>query len=230
MHCHTIASGHAYSSLQENVKCGKDNGLQLVGISDHASSMPGSPSLLYFQNMRVIPREIEGIKVMMGVEANIIDYNGNIDMPKDTLKMLDYSIASMHPLCIKWGSVVENTRAIIKAIQNPYVNIIGHPDDSRYEVDYKEIVKAAKDYNVLLEINNSSLNPKGFRRNARENIEEILELCQLHNTSVILGSDAHVCYHVGDFNFAKVVIKETNFPAELVVNDSVEKLNKYIDK
>lgn len=228
MHCHTIASGHAYSTLQEIVTSAKQNGLQMVGIADHAPGMPGSAGIFHFQNLRVVPREIEGIRVMVGVEANIIDYDGKVDMTEDNLKMLDYSIASMHPPCINSGNINENTRAIIKAIQNPYVNIIGHPDDSRYPVDYEEIIKAAKDYNVLLEINNSSLNPNGFRRDARKNIDKILELCEKHKTSIILGSDAHIAFHAGVFNFCKSVIKETNFPEELIVNNSIDKFLHYI--
>ena len=63
-------------------------------------------------------------------------------------------------------------------MENPYVNIIGHPDDGRIPVDYEKIVEAAAKYGKILEVNNSSLTPGGFRQNARENQHTILELCK----------------------------------------------------
>ena len=56
-------------------------------------------------------------------------------------KGCDVVIASLHIPCIKPGSIEQNTNALIKAMDNPYVNIIGHPDDSRYPVDYEKLVK-----------------------------------------------------------------------------------------
>ncbi|PKM49057.1 MAG: phosphatase [Firmicutes bacterium HGW-Firmicutes-7] len=228
VHTHTIASGHAYSSLQEMVAMAKQKGLELVGISDHAPGMPGSTYIYYFQNLRVVPKEIDGVKVLKGVEANIIDYQGRIDMSVNELKQLDYVIASMHPPCIKASTKRNNTRALIKTMENQYVNIIGHPDDSRYPMDYEEIVVAAKENNVLLEINNASLNPIGFRGNAVVATRQILALCMRFNHPVILGSDAHISYDVGNFEYCLPVLAEIEFPKELIVNRSTEALLKFL--
>lgn len=228
IHTHTIASGHAYSTLQEIVTMAKQKGLELVGISDHSPGMPGSTFIYYFQNLRVVPAEIDGIKVLKGVEANIIDFQGRIDMNVNELKQLDYVIASMHPPCIKASNKKNNTRALIKTIENQYVNIIGHPDDIRYPMDYEEIVIAAKENNVLLEVNNASLNPKGFRGNAIIATRQILEFCIKHNNPVILGSDAHISFDVGNFMYCLPVIEEVGFPEELIMNTSIDKLLKYL--
>ncbi len=64
----------------------------------------------------------------------------------------------------------KNTNAILKVMDHPKVKIIGHLDDSRYEVDYERVVKKAKEKNILLEINNSSLKPTTFRQGAWENL------------------------------------------------------------
>ena len=199
-----------------------------MGIADHAPSMPGSTHIFHFQNMRVIPREINGVKLLFGVEVNILDYNGTIDMDEDTLRMLDFSIASLHPPCIRWGTVQENTSAMIKTMKNPYINVIGHPDDGRYELDYEEFVKAAIDYNVLIELNNSSLDPTGFRQDSKKNAIKILELCEKHNAKVIMGSDAHISYSVGNFNYCLETIKEIGFNKDLIVNNKIEKLKPYL--
>ena len=77
-HCHTIASTHAYSTIMENVNEASKKGLYAIAITDHANNMPGSPGPFYYENLRVIPKNINGVYVLKGIEANVIDYNGNI--------------------------------------------------------------------------------------------------------------------------------------------------------
>ena len=224
LHCHTIASGHAYSTMQENLKAAKEKNLKFMGISDHAPGMPGGAHLFYFHNLKVIPREIEGVRILKGMEVNIIDFQGKVDVDEETLSILDYVIASLHPPCIASGSVEENTNAIINAMKNPYVKVIGHPDDSRFELNYEAVVNAAKEYNVLLEVNNSSLSPNSYRAGASENVKTMLNLCKEKKVKIILGSDAHVSYSVGDFSNCIKVLEEVDFPEELVFNASLESI------
>ena len=226
LHCHTIASGHAYSTMQENLKAAKEKKLKFMGISDHAPGMPGGPHLFYFHNLKVIPREIEGVRILKGMEVNIIDFQGKVDVDEDTLSTLDYVIASLHPPCIAFGSIEENTNATINAMKNPYVKVIGHPDDSRFELNYEAVVNAAKEYNVLLEVNNSSLSPNSYRAGAWENVKTMLNLCKEKKVKIILGSDAHVSYSVGDFSNCIKVLEEVDFPKELVFNASLESIEK----
>ncbi len=222
LHCHTVASGHAYSTIKENIDEAKAKGLKYLGVSDHAPGMPGSTHPYYFGNLGVIKNEINGINILKGIEANIIDFNGNIDIPEDVVGKLDYVIASFHPPCIKSGNKEENTQAILKVMDNKEVKIIGHLDDSRYPVDYDRVVKKAIETNTLLEINNSSLRPNGFRVGASENVKQMLELCKKHKAKVILGSDAHIYYQVGSFENCEKILKELDFPKNLVVNYNEE--------
>lgn len=228
LHTHTVASGHAYSTLQEMVASAQLKGLKLLGISDHAPCMPGSAYIYHFQNLRIVPKDIDGLMLMTGVEANIIDHNGKIDMSPEDLRHLDYVIASFHPPCIKASSKKNNTKALIKTIQNPFVNIIGHPDDARYEVDYEAIVLVAKENNVLLEINNASLSPKGFRKDSVIVTRQILELCMRYDHPIILGSDAHISYDVANFKYCEPLLLEIDFPKELIVNTSLDKLMHFL--
>jgi putative hydrolase len=225
LHCHTVASGHAYSSIQENAKIAKEKKLKFMGVSDHAPNMPGGAHLFYFYNLKVLPREIDGVRILKGMEANITDYEGSLDADEEVLSALDYIIASLHPPCIKFGTIEENTSAVINAMKNPYVKIIGHPDDSRFKLNYEEVVRAAKENNVLLEVNNSSLSSNSFRAGAWENVKIMLNLCKEHKVKVILGSDAHVSYSVGDFSNCIKVLEEVDFPEQLVFNSSIEDIN-----
>jgi putative hydrolase len=227
-HTHTLASGHAYSTMHEMVEAAKNANLELLAITEHGSAMPGSCSEIYFQNLRVVRRQIDGLQLMLGAELNILDYEGNIDMDECVHEGLEIGIASMHPPCIAYGNIEENTNACIGAMKNPYVSIIGHPDDSRYPVDFERLVKAARDNHVLLELNNSSLNPTGFRQNARENDITMLKLCKKYETSIIVNSDAHVADDVGNFQFARELLEFVKFPEELVANTSVNRFKEYL--
>ncbi|MEF9990692.1 MAG: phosphatase [Romboutsia sp.] len=229
LHTHTIVSGHAYSTIKENIELGIEAGLKYLGMSDHACTMPGGPHEFHFHNLHVTPREVDGLKVLRGIEANIIDFDGNIDVEEDVLKNLDYAIASLHQPCLKSGTKEEHTRAILNIMDNPKVKIIGHLDDSRYPVDYEAVVKMAKEKNVLLEINNSSLKPDSFRQGARENYNVMLELCKKYGTRVVMGSDSHICYDIGKFNNVEALIDILNFPKELVINYHEEQIIEFFN-
>ena len=226
LHTHTIASGHAYSTIKENVDGAVENGINVLGISDHGPAMPGGAHLFHFNNLRVIRKEINGIKVLKGVEANIIDYDGNLDIDEATLSSLDYVIASLHPPCISFAEKEDVTECLIKVMENPLVTIIGHPDDSRYPLDYERVVLAAKKNNVLLELNNSSLKPNGFRVGAIENARVMLEYCKKHGVMIVMGSDSHMYYDIGLFDNCEKIIKEVGFPEELILNYNIEKINE----
>ena len=71
VHTHTIASGHAYSSLSEMVAGAKEKDIKLLGIVEHDQGIPGTCAPIYFKNLDVIPREIEGIKLLLGIEIII---------------------------------------------------------------------------------------------------------------------------------------------------------------
>lgn len=229
LHTHTIASGHAYSTLKENIEVAYERGLKGYGFSDHSEKLRGSVTNVYFMNFKVIPRDYKGMKIFAGVEANIINYNGKLDIENNILKRLDYVIASMHMLCIQPGSLDENMNAYIGAMKNPYVKIIGHPDDSRYEIDYETLVKEAVNNGVVLELNNSSLNPNSARKNGRENIIKLLNTCKRYEANIICNTDSHICYDVGEFSESIKLLEELKFPKELVVNTSEEGIRKVLN-
>ena len=223
VHVHTTASGHAYSTFGEVVAAAKRKNLQLVGIADHAPLMPGATHNFYYLNFPVVRREVDGIKIAMGAELNIIDYSGSTDLPAQILKRIDYAVASLHNPCITPGTLAENTSAIIGAMRNPHVVIIGHPDNPSYPVDFDAVARAAKDNRVLLEINNSSYNSDGHRAGSVEKAKLMLAACKKFGTEIIMGSDAHIEFDVGNHERSKKILADNNFPEELVVNSSVEK-------
>lgn len=230
LHTHTVASGHAYCTIREMAKAASEKGLEVLGITEHAPAMPGTCHIFYFHNMKVVPREMYGIRLLMGTELNILDTDGKVDLEERELKNMDIAIASLHIPCMKPGTKEENTEAYLNVMKNPYVNIIGHPDDGRYQVDYRALVQGARDYGKVLELNNHSLEPSCFRKDARENDLEMLKLCMEYQVPVVMDSDAHFDSAIGEFYMARELLEEIDFPEELVLNHSVEMLKKYVNK
>lgn len=99
VHTHTIASGHAFSSLQEMTLTAKEKGLDILGITEHGPNIPGTCDPIYFRNLHCVPRQLYGIKLMLGAELNILNTMGDIDLDEDYWRMLDIRIAGIHSLC-----------------------------------------------------------------------------------------------------------------------------------
>ncbi len=224
VHTHSVISQHAYSTIDENARAAKEKGIQLIALTDHAPGMKNTAPRAFFTNYHVLPHQLHGVELLHGAELNIMDYNGSIDLEEDILKQLDIAIASLHPPCIAFGTKQENTRASIKAMENPYVDILGHPGDPRYPIDVKEIVLTAKETGTLIEINNASLVPGGFRKGSEIVIEEILQYAMRYAVPIVLGSDAHFYTLIGEFSYCIDLLKKVDFPDELIVNTSVKQL------
>lgn len=225
-HCHTVASGHAYSIISEYVSEAQKKNLKLIAITDHAPKMPGSCQEFYFGNLKCLPHKFDDLEVLYGAELNIINYDGAVDLPEETLQKLDLTIASLHPPCIT--PLPDNTELIMKVMENPYVNVFGHLGDPRFLFDIERVVQHAKKTGTIIEINNSSLNPNSTRFGGKKLIEEIIRECQKINLPIILGSDAHFHLDVANFNYVAELVKD--LPDELILNTSVEKFKAAIAK
>ncbi len=227
VHTHTLVSGHAYGTITEMAKAASEKGLKILGITEHSRNMPGTCDDLYFMNLHVVPREMFGVKLLLGAELNIMDYEGTVDLPDRLLKRLDLRIASIHGNLYRSGTIGQNTNAVLQAMRNPRIDIIGHPDDGNFPMDYEQLVLASKETHTLLEINNNAMRSK-MRRNVKENIITILGLCEKYEVPVILDSDAHFMTDVANFDHVLPVVEAVGFPKELVLNYSAEKFMQYL--
>jgi len=228
LHVHTISSGHAYSTLEEYVAQAKKIGLEGFAITDHGPAMPGAPHYYHFSNMRMIPREINGIRILKGVEANIINEEGQIDLKEEEIKWggLEVVIVAMHPrVGYENQGEEKNTEVLLKAFKNPYVNIVAHSGNPKYPVKIKEMVAAAKENGVLIEINNSS---DFSRPGSHERCVEIAKEVKRIGWKVVIGTDSHISTMLGVFDDALKLIKEAGLTEEEVVNTSWQKMEKYL--
>lgn len=217
LHTHTCASGHGTNDrITDLAKEAAKRNMQVLGISDHGPASMSSAGLSYFRGLFLCEKKRFGVTMRYGAEANILDADGNLDIPDDILQTLDYCIISMHRPIYTSGSAAENTRAYIRAMRHPNVKIIGHCDDSRFPVDYPELVKAALSFGVTPEVNNVSLLPDSYRKDCRANTTKLLQACEALSCPVLLSSDSHGKEHIGDVREALKLIQEVNFPTPLI--------------
>ena len=139
-HCHTLASLHAYSTLRENLIAAQKRGLRLLAITDHGIGTPDSPPLSFFENLTSLPQNVDGIRLLRGVEANIMDHTGRLDIPDEVLRQLDFVVASYHTSCTVPGTAAEHTRSYIQLAQNENVDLIGHSGSAEFVYDYETVI------------------------------------------------------------------------------------------
>lgn len=215
-HTHTIYS-HGTGSIRDNVNSALAKGLKEIAICDH-----GPGHYLYGikkDKLPIMRREIDslnreynkkGIKILLGVEANLIGLDGSIDMDEDLIKHTDILLLGYHygavpksfsdgiglyaknfiSKIIPWGrkkTIEKNTDALINAINKHPINFITHPG-SKAKVDIKRLAREAGKLDVALEINakHSELSVESIKLALEEDVE------------FIINSDAHSPEDVGD--------------------------------
>ncbi len=219
-HTHTVLSGHAWSTLRENAAAGRANGLLGLCLTEHGHGLgAGIPPYLTVTAVRMLPPGLEGLRMFYGVEANIMDRDGTLDIAPSMLRMSAWNIASMHSECMDIGTEEENTRALLAALRNPAVDMLGHIDDARTPSRFDTVIREAARLGKIIEINNNSIKN---RAGSIPRIEEIARLCAKHGARVAVSSDAHFDEMVGRVRPALELLGKTGFPEELVVNRTLE--------
>jgi putative hydrolase len=223
MHTHTISSGHGYSTINELAAEAARKGLAAMAITDHGPALPGGPHVYHFGAMRFIPETIHGVRILRGIEANILDTGGTLDLPEPYLRKLDFVMAGLHEGCGFTGEDrIRNTEAVISAMENPLVKAISHPGNPLFPLDYQAVVAAAARTGTALEMNNTSFSIS--RKGSSPNCELLAGLIARMGAPLVIGSDAHIAQMVGEFADAVAVIEEAGVTEAQVINASLARL------
>jgi Histidinol phosphatase and related hydrolases of the PHP family len=235
LHTHTTFS-HGKGSIEDNVKAAIERGLKTIGISDHG---PGHVTYgVKHANLPVMRRQIERLKplypeieILLGVEANIINPSGALDVTPEELKLLDYLLAGYHygvfgekpfsALGIHARNFVlsgwlhmsskkqkqQNTELTVRAIYENEIKILTHPGD-KGPFEIGEIALACADRGTLMEIStwHDWLTVEGIKEAAKTDVK------------FAISSDAHTTDRIGDCEGAVKRIKEAGLDFERVVN------------
>lgn len=241
VHTHTLASRHAYSTIEENVRAAADQNFELLGSTDHFSDMlyPDQDirNFQFFLNVKCWPRTWHGVTVLHGCEADIVDGQGNLfghDIPVDreingmplrgrttlkkrVFKNCDYVIASIHRKDFtKEQTPAQNSQMYINALQDPKVLILGHLGRSGVDFELDPVLEAARDLGKLVELNEASLSEDAKREKSLLPCRHIAERCAELGVQVSFGSDSHVSTGIAHYESIKALLEEIDFPEELV--------------
>lgn len=180
------------NTLGEMVAACQARGYEYIAITDHTKSLRVAGGLTkagFHKQSRAIDalrRHTSKLIVLKGAEVDILD-DGSLDLDGEALRELDVVIVSVHSRFNM--SKAEMTHRIVAAIRHPGVHILGHPTGrligkrDPYPVDMAEVIKAARDYGVLLEIN---------AQPDRLDVNDVhIQMAREAGVKLVIGTDAH---------------------------------------
>ena len=218
-------------TIKEMIEAAKERGYQAIAFTDHSQSLNIANGLSVkrvkkqWQEIEEIRKEFPDFLILKGIEVDI-KKDGSLDYNDEILAGFDIVIASVHANFNLAKD--EMTERIIKAIENPYVNIIGHPTGRMlgqrqpFEFNYEQVLKKAKANDVILEINAS---PSRFDLDdtmARDALREGVKL--------IINTDSH---HSDQYEYMKYGIciarRAWAEPKDIVNTYSIKKLKELFE-
>jgi putative hydrolase len=225
-HTHTRYS-HGRGTIRDNVAQAAALGLEAIAITDHG---PGSIFVGLKRGLEQIKDEAKacadefGIQVLVGLEANIVDLEGHIDIETSIIEELDILLVGLHhwvwprnlqALCHFYGAVPlgwpgireKNTEALIGAIRRYPVTCITHPG-LKMAIDTAQLACAAVGYGTALEINTSH----------RQVDVDYIQVAAGTGVDFLINSDAHTPQRVGDFAWGVELVERSGLPWERVRN------------
>lgn len=227
LHTHTLVSNHAFSTLHEMITQAATLGHFAMALTDHGQGMPDAPHPWYFQSLRVLPRKINGVWLMRGVECSVRDKAGTLDFTAKEFERLrfDWVIASIHGDMLEGVQNYDSlTRLWLNVAENPYVDLIGHSESPKYEYNYDLVTRAFTQHDKVVEMNaNSAI----VRPGGEGNLRRLALACKENRTLIAVNSDAHSLYTLGYVEPVLQMLEEIEFPQERIVNASKENLIAY---
>lgn len=227
LHIHTIASGHAFSTISEIAIVAAAKGLRGIGITDHGPALPGGPHPYHFHALRFIPPTLRGVRILRGIEANIIG-PGELDLPEHSLNRLDLVMAGFHEDCgFRGHDLAENTEALLHLMAKHRVHVLTHLGNPAFPIDAAVVARRAAEVGVAIEINNASFSIS--RKGSAGNCRTLARYCAEFGTPVAISSDAHIAETVGVVEQALQAAEESGVRWEQIVNRTLTSTLAFLD-
>lgn len=231
VHLHTTESD-GRSTIEEMIAAAKKKGYKYIAITDHsqnvkvANGMDEKRLLAHMERIRKIASGIRGIEVLAGIEVDILE-TGKLDIKDYALKELDIVIASIHSKFTLEKD--KQTARMLRAMDNPYVNVMGHPSGrlittrSPIQVDFDAVFKKAAQNGIFLEINTH-----GDRIDLNDvNARRAKEL----GAKFVINSDAHDVGQMDQLVYGVITARRAWLAKDDVVNTySLEKFKKAMER
>ncbi len=225
LHTHTIACTHAYSTVEEMAAGAARAGLRAIAITDHGPAMADAPHRWHFSNLNELPRRIHDVYILRGIEYNTMPPCGGVDgIELRVAERMDFALASFHEPCYPPADERAHNIALEGILRNPYVTCFGHLGNQKFPFDHEKLISQCNAFGKIVEINNHSLT---VRKGSRDNCMDIARLCAKYRVPIVVNSDSHSAWTVGDVSGALEMLEEIGFPEELVLNADLERLRRF---
>jgi DNA polymerase (family 10) len=219
VHMHTTASD-GRNSIREMAEAALACGYQYIAITDHSKNLAMTNgldekrALEQIRQVRAVDREMKGrIRVFTGIEVDILA-DGAIDLDDEVLAQMDVVIASVHTRFEQ--SREEMTARVLRAIENPYVRILGHPTGrlllrrEPFALDMAAVLRRAAELGVAMEHNAA---PERLDLNDHD-----LRLAKEMGCRIVMSSDSHSSSNLGKMNFGATQLRRAWLIPEDVLN------------
>ncbi len=227
LHIHSLRSGHALNTVDELASEAREKKMHLLGIAEHGPSMEGAPHEGYFWISDKLDK-LYGVEILLGVEANIINKNGEIDLDRHFLVKQKVVMAGIHTKTPYDTSLEDHTLSLTNAMKNPFVKIISHPFRKDFKVNIKKIVEAACSTNTLLELNNQVFEEESNNQHFLESYRKMISLCKKYGYPLIIGSDAHLAKGIGEDRSIIAVKSKIGLTDDIVINNRRDELKLFL--
>ncbi len=226
-HTHSCVSQHAYSTIGELAEAAARKGFSAFAVTDQGPALFDGASEHHFLCMNTLPDEMEGVRFLRGVEADIIDYEGGLDISRSLVSSLDLIIASYHTECIEPESKTEHTKGWIRLIESGFVDCLGHCGNPLFDFYHRPVLEACHHYGVAIEINENSF---VVRPGSEENCVDIISIALELNVPIIVNSDAHSKWALGCFPRTEVFLEKLGVPESKILSCNHDAFFSFIER
>lgn len=221
LHIHSIRSTCGFHTLFEIVSIIRDRGLKGFALTDH-SPVLDTPKAHFSVLLKRLPAVVGGLRVFKGIEASVLNCDGDLDLPEIPDQQYEIVLAGLHShdLFAMSQGKEKNTRALINAMRRyPSINIISHPCFTPLPVDIDALTDVALETGTALEINNARL---GLGRIETDCMSRMVELAHKKGTKLAVNSDGHVFTEMGVFDDAVAYLEPFGMDRLTIVNRTLE--------
>lgn len=242
MHMHTIVSKHAYSTIKENMDVARERGMKYIGITEH-----------YYNDGTDIEKKNEVVRTVYANRINrladdvkiISSFEFNINQPwydEEKMDVLKWRPIGLHSWFVDFETLTldELYALFVKAHVEHRINVFVHIEREIHKLNhgkhdtldedvkdfYKKMVRYAKENNIILEVNESSIITNEGHSVAR--MVYWLTLAKELGVKLSLGSDAHYCNEVADFRNCITMLNKIGYPKELIINCNEDMILQYM--